>query len=170
MRVASDPLRKVLDRGDVLAMGTVTMRRIRSMAQGVNVPHCTVSNEVEGFPNEKLAAHPVELAQLFGSFFQQATCKHVMNSLHGPAHFELSALLPDYAVAEGEGLGSNAPVAPLCCIKILLFHKLFLHFLSTTSVHHHLKIFRIWLFPACPVPIVEERKLAMPLLFRVLRL
>jgi len=34
-----------------------------------------------------------------------------MNRLHGPAHVELSALLPDYAVAEGEGLGSNAPVA-----------------------------------------------------------
>ena len=81
------------------------------MAQGVIVPHCIVSNEVEGFPNEKLAAHPVERAQLFGRFFQQATCKHVMNRLHGPTHVELSALLPDNAVAEGEGLGSNAPVA-----------------------------------------------------------
>ena len=81
------------------------------MAQGVMVPRCIVLNEVEGFPSEKLAANPVERAQLFGRFFQQATTEHVMNRLHGPAHVELSALLPDYAVAEGEGLASNAPVA-----------------------------------------------------------
>ena len=90
------------------------------MAQGVVVPHCIVSNEGECFPTEKLAAYPVERAQLFGRFFEQATCKHVMNSLHGPAHVELSALLPDYAVAKGEGLGSNAPVAAGFSTKGLL--------------------------------------------------
>ena len=68
-------------------------------------------DEVEGFPNEQLASHSVERAQLFGRFFQQATCKPVMNRLHGPAHVELSALLPDAAAVVSEGLGSNAPAA-----------------------------------------------------------
>ena len=81
------------------------------MAQGVIVPLCIVLNEVEGSPNEKLAAHPVEREKVFGCFFQQATTKHVVDRFDTSAHVELSALLPDNAVAEGKGLGSNAPVA-----------------------------------------------------------
>ena len=67
MRIAPDPLRKVLDRGNILAMGTVAMMRIRSMAQGVIVPHCIMLNKVEGLSHESTAAHTVERAQLFGS-------------------------------------------------------------------------------------------------------
>ena len=79
-----------------------------------------------------------------------------MNRLHGPTHVELSALLPDYAVAEGEGLGSNAPVAAG---------------LSTESfLDLGLEFVRVGLRYACPVPVEEERELAVPLLsrFRVL--
>ena len=122
------------------------------MAQGLIVPLCIVLNEVEGFPNEKLAAHPVERAHLFGRFFQQATTKHVMDRFDTSAHIELSALLPDDAVAESEGLASNAPVAAG---------------LSTESfLDLGLEFVRVGLRFACPVPVEEERELVVPLLSR----
>ena len=88
------------------------------MAQGVTVPHCIVLDEVEGFPNEKLAAHPVECAQLFGCFFQQATCKHVMNCLHGPAHVELSAFIPEPPLWRAKGWGRTRRLPLISPLKV----------------------------------------------------
>ena len=104
----------------------------------------------EGFPNERLAAHPVERAQLFGRFWQQATMKHVVDCFYTSMHIELSTLLPDYAVVKGEGLGLNTPVATG---------------LSTESfLDLVLEGVCVGLLFALPVPVEEERELAVPLL------